>query len=477
MSGFLIVDNDVLSSLSQEAVNFNPTAMDALFIPNTTVVITSTVYGEATRFAGTHPNSTFRKVWLDENIAAGNIILEPTPLFPVGQSDAGEFSMIEVGITRYAGSSVTYVSNDQIFTDLSVAGVSAFNAIPGHTHNTGQGVLFKSLVEGGISTLEYQVSSYNLRDSSNEAVILDFGGTAVGSNGAIFTLTPGGLTIRQPDGTIVNPSPNERFLIDSSGNVEITGLFIPNVNGGQFIPKDEYCFLAGTMITMWPTDPSLKPNADGIYDKNEVLAKVWKKPIEDINPDDWVLSYDKQNNLQPGNVTRTFQNQSKHILDVFGLMVTPGHATLCGDGKFADKHVPIIDILRSDGALVNEDGSMIRANTGCKVGSYEDQFVQLAVGHIDDNGSLDLWNQGQVRIGARFITDDGRDVSIADMLKNAGAKVNADGKVESPGMDIATPLHLSFLAQMPQPEDYILKRSNLTLREIYEANEWEDAAR
>jgi hypothetical protein len=101
MSGFLIVDNDVLSSLSQEAVNFNPTAMDALFIPNTTVVITSTVYGEATRFAGTHPNSTFRKVWLDENIAAGNIILEPTPLFPVGQSDAGEFSMIEVGITRY----------------------------------------------------------------------------------------------------------------------------------------------------------------------------------------------------------------------------------------------------------------------------------------------------------------------------------------------------------------------------------------
>jgi hypothetical protein len=251
-------------------------------------------------------------------------------------------------------------------------------------------------------------------------------------------------------------------LVDMS-----TGLPIP-------VTENDNCFLAGTMISMWPLDASIKPNAVGVYDRNEVLAKVWTKPIEAITPDDWVLSYDRKNNLLPGKVTRVFQSQAKHILDVFGMMVTPGHAALCGDGRFAGKHVPIIDILRSDGALVQEDGTMIRANTGCMVGSYEDGFVLLAVGHLDGKGNLDLWDQGQVRIGARFITAEGNDISIADILKNAGATVNAEGRIELPHMDVATPLHLSFLVQMPQPEDYILRRSNLTLREIYEANEWED---
>ncbi len=95
---------------------------------------------------------------------------------------------------------------------------------------------------------------------------------------------------------------------------------------------------------------------------------MWQKLIEEVTPDDWVLSYDKQGKLKPGRVTRTHVNRSKHILDLHGLMMTPGHVTYCAkvdgeDNPFADSHVPVIDILRSDGALKKADGTLIRAAT------------------------------------------------------------------------------------------------------------------
>lgn len=48
---------------------------------------------------------------------------------------------------------------------------------------------------------------------------------------------------------------------------------------------DVHCFVAGTKISMW----------DGT-----------EKPIEQVVPDDVVLSYDKDGTLKPGRVTRTF---------------------------------------------------------------------------------------------------------------------------------------------------------------------------
>lgn len=216
------------------------------------------------------------------------------------------------------------------------------------------------------------------------------------------------------------------------------------------------CFLSGTLITM----------SDGST-----------KRIEDIQPDDLVLSYDASGALVPGRVVRTFRNEGKHILDVFGLMVTPGHSTLCGDGKYAGRHVPILDILRSDGALVKADGTLIRMATGCEVGSYEDGFVQLAIGEMAADGTVAATHQGKVRIGTRFITDDGKDLCIADLLAHAGATVGADGLILGPGIEVPMPLHLSFLTSIPQPEDYILARSGLTLEQIYRASEWEEGAR
>ncbi|MCA3446095.1 MAG: hypothetical protein INF93_05140 [Rhodobacter sp.] len=69
--------------------------------------------------------------------------------------------------------------------------------------------------------------------------------------------------------------------------------------------------------------------------------------------------------LVPARVTRTFANDVAHVLDFHGTGVTPGHAFLCGAGRFQGRHVPLLDILRDDGAVVRQDGSLMRAATGC----------------------------------------------------------------------------------------------------------------
>jgi len=152
---------------------------------------------------------------------------------------------------------------------------------------------------------------------------------------------------------------------------------------GSLIKYDyDNCFLAGTMISMWPLD--VQPDTNGNYDEKEVLAKVWKKPIEDITPSDWVLSFDKENKLKPGKVTRTFQNEAKIILDFHGTFVTPGHVYYREDSKKANKFEPLIDILRADGIIRHQDGTLIRATTGCEVGSKDDeQFWAFTVDQVD----------------------------------------------------------------------------------------------
>ncbi|MFV0358178.1 Hint domain-containing protein, partial [Tropicimonas sp.] len=78
------------------------------------------------------------------------------------------------------------------------------------------------------------------------------------------------------------------------------------------------CFLTATPVTL----------SDGTT-----------KPIEAVVPGDHVLSYDGNGNLVSGRVVRTFSKDAKHILDFFGLMVTPGHVMFCADGRFAGRHV------------------------------------------------------------------------------------------------------------------------------------------
>ncbi|MEM1275788.1 MAG: Hint domain-containing protein [Pseudomonadota bacterium] len=212
------------------------------------------------------------------------------------------------------------------------------------------------------------------------------------------------------------------------------------------------CFLAGTKISMW----------DGT-----------KKPIEEITPQDEVVSYDKNGNLVPGKVTRVFQNQAKHVLDVFGLHVTPGHVTFCGDGEFEGQHVPIIDILRSDGALVRENGQKVRACTNEPLGTPKDNFVWAITGDKQPDGSVKVRDRGRIRLGTRYITEDGYDVSVADLIFGADTMVSPDGLVIQKVGGQGVPFYWPFTAMLPKPEDYILRRSALMLNEIYQAAEWE----
>lgn len=212
------------------------------------------------------------------------------------------------------------------------------------------------------------------------------------------------------------------------------------------------CFLAGTPISMW----------DGT-----------EKPIEQIRPGDIVMSYDEDGSLMPGRVSQMFQNQAKHILDVFGLHMTPGHVTFCGDGVFAGRHVPIIDILRSDGALVHKDGTKVRANTGEALGSDKDSFIWAVAGEKLDNGAVKVHDKGQIRLGTRYIVDDGRDISVHDLILDAGGTITPAGLVSGYDNVGAAPFFWPFTEMLPKPESYILQRSAVHLSEIYQASEWE----
>lgn len=217
---------------------------------------------------------------------------------------------------------------------------------------------------------------------------------------------------------------------------------------------DVHCFIAGTKIAMW----------DGS-----------EKPIEEIVPEDIVVSYDKDGTLKPGRVTRTFQNHAKVVLDFHGVGITPGHLTLCGDGPLKGKHVPIIDILRTDGAIVAKDGSLRRAATNCPVGSLGDMMVQLVTGHRQPNGMTKVRERGFVRVGTRVILPDGTDIAIIQLIGAMGGMFCENGMITESLGGPEMPFYWRYSEHLPKPEDYILQRSGITLADIYTANEWEGA--
>lgn len=240
----------------------------------------------------------------------------------------------------------------------------------------------------------------------------------------------------------------------------------------RVIPENDFCFLGDTAISMWPLDPNLKPGPNGIYDQDEVQAKIWKKPIRDIRVKDIVVAHDKDGNLVPDVVSRTMQNDATHILDFWGTGVTPGHAYLCGDGKHEGKHIPLIDILRQDGAIVLENGTKVRAATNWPVGSLPDQFIWVLAGH-DDGRKTQVTDKKKIRIGTRAIAPNGTDYGVLDHLVQVYGPLSEDG-ISQDGIDVTKQvLHWPYGDTIPNPEDYILQRSDLTLEEIYAANEWE----
>lgn len=236
------------------------------------------------------------------------------------------------------------------------------------------------------------------------------------------------------------------------------------------------CFGGEVPIDMWPLDPDLKPGPDGIYDQDKVRAKVWKKPIELVRVGDIVVSFDKNGNMVPGYVPRTFQNDAKILLDFHGTRVTPGHVYYRPDSKRADKYETLIDVLRDDGMIEDRDGVKLRAATYAPVGGPLDKFVQAVTGTLRPDGGVEIKEQGRIRLGTRFIVcnDKGRKVySVADLIEAGGGVVGDDELIrvgDGPGI----PFHWDFGDCLPKPEDFVLAASGTTLEDIYKAAEWEN---
>jgi hypothetical protein len=149
-----------------------------------------------------------------------------------------------------------------------------------------------------------------------------------------------------------------------------------------------------------------------------------------------------------------------HVLNFHGTGVTPRHVFLCGAGRFAGRHVPLIDILRDDGAVVRQDGSLMRAATGCAVGSEADQLIEV----VAADGST-----GRLRAGTRVAGETG-EVTVSAMVAQADGVI-CDGGVALPGAPAPQPF--AWAGSLPAHEEDLLRQSGVTLAGIYAAEEWE----
>ncbi len=248
------------------------------------------------------------------------------------------------------------------------------------------------------------------------------------------------------------------------------------LNGLQ--ASDASCFGPEASISMWPLDPEFAPDPNNPfkqYDQDAVRAKIWKKPIELIRVGDYVVSHDKNDNMVPGYVPRTMNNQAKVLLNFHGTPVTPGHVYYRPDSKKSYKYETLIDVLRDDGMIEHSDVVKLRAATNVPVGTPRDGFVQAVTGTLRADGGIDVKERGRIRLGTRFLVGEGKErksFAVADLIEHGGGVVGDDELIrvgDGPGM----PFHWDFGDTLPKPEDFVLACSQTTLEEIYNAAEWE----
>ncbi|WP_068317733.1 hypothetical protein [Polycladidibacter hongkongensis] len=247
-----------------------------------------------------------------------------------------------------------------------------------------------------------------------------------------------------------------------------------NIGEYQGYADSTECFGPDTPIDMWPLDPEFAPdpaNPNKIFDQDAVRAKIWKKPIAMIRKGDVVVSFDKNDNLMLGRVTRTFENESKILLDYFGTRVTPGHVYFRPDSKKTDKFECLLDILRDDGMIQNVEGKNIRAATNVPVGDPRDGFV-WAITQERKDGILVEKERARIRLGTRFIVDGKTSQCVADVIEAKGGVVGDDELIRFGDVDPA-PFVWEHGATLPKPEDFVLQASGTTLTDIYKAGEWE----
>lgn len=395
----------------------------------------------------------------------------------VGLYQIGEAALFDIGVYT-EGANANYFNNDfkghftgafginsydefQYSSHLQTVAISEYNIQhESSIKSNGYGAKIGQIIGGVEISLAGMIAGAHLVGRSALFDFLDSNGTVVPSDG--------------------NGVPITHYLAEFQG-YQFTGipsLFAP-LQAAHPAAKPEILWSAGWVYPefdgLWHSPvPTPRPTRECFLPDTAIYQPDHNsKPIADIQTGDVVQSYDLDGTLVSGRVTRTMQNRVRYILDVHGLMVTPGHVTLCGDGRFAGQHVPMIDILRSDGALVKESGAMVRAGTNCRIGSKNDQMIQVIAGEYQSDGSFNITDQGQIRLGTRYITSDGFDISVRDLIRKAGGKVDHDGLIRTTKGGERVPFWWHFGPTLPKPEDYVLQRSKLTLNDIYQAGEWE----
>lgn len=240
-----------------------------------------------------------------------------------------------------------------------------------------------------------------------------------------------------------------------NGRIDEAGTYIINLE--EFInrPSDQ-CFVGSAQVT---TSEGLR----GIFT---------------VHVGDKVLAFDPSADggrgaLVPRRVTAVHRSEVRHVLDVFGLGVTPGHVTLCGDGPHAGSFRPIMDILLSDGAVVNEDGSLRRLSTNAAVGSHDDAPVHIVLvrpdAAVDGVDAMVANETGSVRTGTRLVLRDGRELTVGELIAANDWELVTEGEHQgmvrrSPGSE---PMPFPWAGKrLPRPEDYVLIKSGLTLDEL-----------
>ena len=103
---------------------------------------------------------------------------------------------------------------------------------------------------------------------------------------------------------------------------------------------------------------------------------------------------------------------------------------------------------------------LLRYGTGCAVGFDADLLIEV----VAADGT-----RGRLRAGMRVAGATG-EVTVATLIAQAGGVI-CDGGVALSGASAPQPF--AWAGALPAPEDYVLRRSGLTLAGIYAADEWE----
>ena len=458
--------------------------LNNLIQPDGDLILTTTVRQEVRDNLNFDQRQIFQ-TWVNQNISSGPGGIQEVRTFRSGPSK-GELSVVDA----YQMLSDTSSDNLIISSDIDrfdwgvrIPGIDNVGLNPDATQLRDTVKSLDALLfNGAITPREYMDTIEGLQRIPDD----EFSGELYNDDGS-----PRFIDVRQP---YIGPDGSTITLVGGEGWVHITRIgedgklesywvspdqkFV--ANGRDFIlpEEDPSCFGPEVPIDMWPLDPDLKPGADGIYDQDAVRSKIWTKPIELIRVGDLVVSFDDDGNLVPGPVTRTFQNDAKILLNFHGTRVTPGHVYYRPDSKKPYKYETLIDVLRDDGVIQRQDGTLIRAATNVPVGSSRDSFVRAIAGKRKTDGTFEQTDKGRIRLGTRFLLGDGNErksFAVADLIEQNGGVVGEDELVRV-GDSSGAPLLWDFGDMLPKPEDFVLECSGTTLEDIYKAAEWESQA-